>query len=454
MLTDISACEVSLTQQDALSAWNNVILGVLSHGQATGDHLTLLLKLEPGFAMGHAMKGLSCLMLGRRELVAVAKQASDDAARALALGGATERERLWCAALTDWLGGKPSLSVSRMEAALKLNPADTISMKLSHGIRFMLGDHHGMLRSVERVISAHGVAHPLYGYALGCHAFALEENGRYEKAESVGLRGLEFAQDDAWGLHAVAHVYDMTHQTDLGINLIDENQSAWNHCNNFRFHVWWHKALLHLDQGDIGTAIELYDTKVRDEKTDDYRDFSNASSLLMRLELEGVDVGDRWVELADLAEKRSEDGCLTFADMHYMLALIGETRSDAVMRLNAQVVRNAAKEDEMAKVMSTPGIATSEGLAAFGKANYDTAFSHLRIAHDNFQAMGGSHAQRDVFERLTIEAGLRAGRLAETEVLLRNRTAVRAGCEDAFAMSRMAQISDLRAISTPSTAAN
>lgn len=339
MLTDISTCSVSLTDRDALADWNGTTLGVLSHAQTTGDHLTSLLKRAPDFAMGHAMKGLACLMLGRSELIPVAQAASDEAQRCLANGGATERERLWCAALTDWLAGMPSHSVARMEQALRLNPADTISMKLSHGIRFMLGDAQGMLRSIERVLPAHGDTHPLYGYLLGCHSFALEETGRYQQAEQVGLRGLRYAADDAWGLHAVAHVYDMTHLTDKGIQLIDGNQSAWSHCNNFRFHVWWHKALLHLDQGDIATVLDLYDTKVRDEKTDDYRDFSNASSLLMRLEIEDVDVGNRWVELADLAETRTNDGCLTFADMHYMLALIGETRPDAVARLNAQVAK-------------------------------------------------------------------------------------------------------------------
>ena len=446
MLTDISTCDVSLTDRDALADWNSTILGVLSHAQTTGDHLTSLLNRAPEFALGHAMKGLACLMLGRSELISVAQAASDDAQRCLAKGGATERERLWCAALTDWLAGMPSHSVARMEQTLRLNPADTISMKLSHGIRFMLGDAQGMLRSVERVLDAHDVAHPLYGYLLGCHAFALEEAGRYNQAEQVGLRGLSYAADDAWGLHAVAHVYDMTHLTNKGIQLIDGNQSAWNHCNNFRFHVWWHKALLHLDQGDIATVLDLYDTKVRDEKTDDFRDFSNASSLLMRLEIEGVDVGNRWVELADLAETRTNDGCLTFADMHYMLALIGETRPDAVARLNAQVAMSSKGEKDMDRVMLKPGVATSEGLAAFGEANYDTAFSRLKSAQPHFQAMGGSHAQRDVFERLTIEAGLRAGRFTEAEELLRARTVLRAGNEDSFAASRMTQLSELRAL--------
>jgi hypothetical protein len=453
MLTDICGCDISLSNPEAVNAWNGAVHGILAHSQDTGDHLNNLLTLAPDFAMGHALKGLACLMLGRREMFSVAQQASDQAQVLLKNGGALERERLWCAALQDWLAGKPTHSVVRMEEALKRNPTDTVSMKLSHGIRFMLGDNHGMRRSIERVMDAHGPDHALYGYVLGCHAFSLEETGDYSLAETAGLRGLQFARDDAWGLHAVAHVYDMTHKVDAGIALIDNNLSAWGHCNNFRFHVWWHKALLQLDQGDIAAVLDLYDTKIRNEKTDDYRDVSNATSLLMRLEIEGVDVGDRWTELADLAEKRSDDGCLTFADMHYMLALIGKNRPDAAAHLNARVVQHGQVNDDTGLVMMKPGKATSEGLAAFGDANYSTAFAQLKNAQPDFQAMGGSHAQRDIFERLTIEAGLRAGQLSETKKLLENRTKLRNGHLDSFAASRQEHIAKLQSMTTSHTAA-
>jgi len=426
---------------------------VLCHGQATGDHLTALLAAAPDFAMGHAMKGLACLMLGRRELNQAAQEASAAATKALSLGGATQRERLWCHALSDWLLGKPSCSIARMEQALRLNPADTISMKLSHGIRFMLGDQHGMLWSVERSIAAHDESHPLYGYALGCRAFALEEVGQYDAAEQTGRRGLDFARDDAWGLHAVAHVYDMTHLTGQGIALIDNFPDAWSHCNNFRFHVWWHKALLHLDQGEIGTVLDLYDTKIRDEKTDDYRDFSNASSLLVRLELEGIDVGDRWDELSVLAEKRTDDGCLTFADMHYMLALMGDKTKRGAACLTNRVMETARQDDDIGRVMLNPGVALSKGLEAFGEADFGTAFTHLKSAQPKFQTMGGSHAQRDVFERLTIEAGLRAGRLDDTERLLWARASLRGNTEDSFAAARISKIAEIRATRALSTAA-
>ena len=82
-------------------------------------------------------------------------------------------------------------------------------------------------------------------------------------------------------------------------------------------------------------ALALYDADIRAEKTDDYRDISNGASLLARLELEGVNVGNRWDELADLSEKRATDGCLAFADLHYILALCGGDRHRAATGLIA-----------------------------------------------------------------------------------------------------------------------
>ena len=447
MLSDICTCETSLTNHEALREWNALVKAFLAHGSATPVHLNAVLSLEPEFAMVHAVKGLFSILLGRRELYDVAREASKAANAALAKGNATQRERLWCQALDDWLAGRTSAVIDRMEEALRLNPADTLSMKTSHAVRFVLGDSQGMRRSIETVMPAHGADHPLRGYALGCHSFALEETGDYRASEQAGILALEHAEDDAWGLHAVAHVYDMTHRPDHGIALIDQNSPAWGHCNNFRFHVWWHKALLHLDRGETNYVLDLYDTCIRDEKTDDYRDFSNASSLLMRLELEGTNVGNRWAELTELAEKRSTDGCLAFADLHYMMALTGDKSPEAATRLVARMATEGADaQNEASVIMKTPGADTATGLSAFGDGNYALAFQHLAAARPDMAKVGGSHAQRDIFERITIEAGLRAGRLKETEAMLIERTRMRNGIEDSFAALRMQKIADIRQI--------
>ena len=333
-----------------------------------------------------------------------------------------------------------------MELALRDNPRDTLSAKVSHAIRFILGDGIGMRSSVERVLPAHDESHPLRGYLMGCHAFTLEETGDYHAAEAAGLKGLEFAADDAWGLHAVAHVYDMTARPDRGIDLIERNTNAWDHCNNFRYHVWWHKALLHLDRGETDVVLALYDLKIRHDKTDDYRDIANATSLLMRLELEGVQVGDRWDELADFSENRVCDGSLVFADLHYMLALGSAGRWDAAADMAIRFTTDARKPGEMAERVADPGLAAIAGLHSFAEGRYDTAFLNLANARDKMQTIGGSHAQRDVFERMTIDAGLRAGYIEQTEDILAQRLARRAGHEDRFTATRYAALAEARRI--------
>ncbi|MEP3918181.1 tetratricopeptide repeat protein [Ascidiaceihabitans sp.] len=445
-LYDICQSPVSLSSAQELENWNGLVHGFLSHGTQTPVHLGALLEANPGFAMGHAARGLFSLMMGRKELWSVAEDAAVSARSAMAQGDITARERGWVAALDAWLNDCPSSAIAQMEAILRENPADTLSAKVSHAIRFILGDGTGMRRSVERVLGAHTSDHACRGYILGCHAFTLEETGEYAAAERAGLQGLQYATDDAWGLHAVAHVYDMTADPDAGIRLIESNTSAWTHCNNFRYHVWWHKALLHLDRGELDTVMSLYDTQIREDKTDDYRDIANATSLLMRLELEGVDVGNRWAELADFAQNRTDDGCVVFADLHYMLALSGADRTDAKADMAQRFLRDAKDTGEMAKRVADPGLAALAGLNAFSEGRYGDAFVNLATARPAMQTIGGSHAQRDVFERMTIDAGIRAGRIDETEVILGERMAQRAGHRDRFTSSRFASLADARRI--------
>ncbi|WP_299732042.1 tetratricopeptide repeat protein [uncultured Tateyamaria sp.] len=445
MMHDICQSPVSLEDPALLAEWNGMIRAFMAHGTATPNHLGAVLSGAPDFAMGHAAKGLFSLMMGRKELNAVAREAGQTAVAALAASGGSPRERLWVRALGEWLEGRPSGAIAAMERILVDHPTDTLSAKVSHAIRFILGDGVGMRASIENVLDAHK-GHDLEGYVLGCHAFTLEETGEYDAAEAAGLKGLQLAGDDAWGLHAVAHVYDMTARPDHGISLIENNCSAWDHCNNFRYHVWWHKALLHLDRGETDIVLAIYDAQVRADKTDDYRDMANATSLLMRLELEGVNVGPRWDELADLAQNRTDDGCLVFADLHYMLALGGAGRSDAQEAMTLRFAQDAMRTGEMPARVANPGKAALAGLNAFAEGRYDLAFQNLAAARPAMQTIGGSHAQRDVFERMTIDAGLRAGMVDATEALIEDRIARRAGVLDRFATTRLASIGEARRI--------
>ncbi len=442
MLCDLFGLEVSLANPKALEEWNQTQLAFLAHGATTPTHLLATLELEPEFALGHAAKGLFFIMLGRSELLLTAQEALMTARKVQQQGRITPRESLYVEALSAWLDGHPSQAVDHMESVLRYTPQDSLAMKISHAIRFILGDSSGMRKSVEAVLPTYDHSHPGLGYLLGCHSFALEETGEYGRAETAGRHALSLTGNDAWGLHAVAHVFDMTSNAKAGLDWLTGREDAWAHCNNFRYHVWWHKALMHLDQGDIETVLNLYDTEIRKDKTDDYRDISNATSLLSRLELEGVDVSNRWEELANISETRTEDGCLIFADLHYMLALVGGSRDTAIQKLMQRMHQDAKNTmDEKNQRFANPGLAAAAGLEAFGESDFKSAFLNLSHARQSMQRAGGSHAQRDVFERLTIDAGIRAGFLDEAENILRERKAKRNNTEDAYAAARFSMIS-------------
>ena len=359
--------------------WDKTIYGILSHAASTGPDLNTIIAAAPDFALAQAIRGISCLLLGRSEMVRVAHEALAAAKAAAVRSAPTEREMAFVLALEEWLGGSPSAAARRMQAVMTAHPRDALAMKMVQAIHFVMGRPQEMRLSVEAVMS-HWDDHPARGYLLGCHAFTLEETGDYAGAERAGKLGISLAPQDAWGLHAVAHVYDMTARAADGLAWLEGRESSWEHCNNFRFHVWWHRALMYLDLGQYDAALALYDTQIRSERTDDYRDISNAASLLSRLEIEGVDVGQRWEELADLSETRATDGCLAFADLHYLLSLIGGERDKAAAKLVAGMAAARPTESESKKIISHPGLKTAQGLQAFAAGEYSIAWLHLQHA--------------------------------------------------------------------------
>lgn len=435
-LTDQFGYDITLEDRAALDAWNRAVNAFLAHGKTTPQHLEGALERDPEFALGHATRGLFCLLLGRRELNVTAGECWKIASSSAAARPVTTREAAVTSALRSWLDGWPSHAADLLDDALAKSPRDALLLKLAHAIRFVLGDAKGMRTSIEQVFSEYDETHPSYGYVLGCRAFSLEETGAYRDAEAIGRRGLEFATDDAWGLHAVAHVHDMTGRAEEGIGWLESRPEGWAHCNNFGYHVWWHLALMHLDRGEIDKVLFLYDMEIRRDKTDDYRDISNATSLLARLEIEGVNVGSRWEELALLSDKRAEDGCNVFADLHYLLALLNGGRRMGTERLLTGLQQRANMDGDLARISASAGVPAGLGLEQYRKGNYASAFTMLASARKAMPTIGGSHAQRDVFERITIDAAIRAGFAEDAEKILKDRTQLR-GALDHFAEQRL-----------------
>lgn len=407
----------------------------LAHARETPDLLKRWQDAEPDSARAHATKAMMLTLLARREL---RRPAQDLAARAVALvpPGAAAGERAFAEAASAAAHGAWWAATDQLEIAIRARPGDTLSIKLSHALRFMLGDKPGLLRSIERALHALPAGHPDYGFMLGCHAFALEENGHYAAAEQTGRRAVAMEARDAWGLHAVSHVHEMTGRTDDGIRWIEGRDWQFRHCNNFGGHLFWHLALFKLEKGQVGEVLALYDQKIRAEKTDDFRDIANAASLLSRLGLDGHDVDERWEELADKAEARLEDRSLVFADLHYLLALIGAGRREAASRLARSLASEMPGHGSQALPARRAGAGIAQGLLAFQAGRVDEALGHFLPARAQLGLIGGSDAQRDVFEQVVIESALRSGETRLARSILSRRLAERGG-RNRFASDRL-----------------
>ncbi|MEM7693847.1 MAG: tetratricopeptide repeat protein [Pseudomonadota bacterium] len=419
--------------EGASDEWVALSGAVMRHGRDVADKLGALMAKTPDAPAALGAKGLAMLLLGRREnyeiAVACAAHARD------VMDGATNHDRAYVNALSAFLDGQPSEAASMFDAALQRHPGDAFALKFAQAIRFLYGDSAGMRVSADAAAPLFSDDHPHAGYVYGCHAFACEETGDLALAEKKGRHGLTLAKDDAWGLHAVAHVHEMRGHAKAGRDWLTGRESVFAGCSNFAHHIWWHSALFELDLGHIDAVLDLYDTRIRAEPTDDYRDVANAVSILMRVESEGVDVGTRWRELAEIAERRLEDGCIVFADLHYLMALLADDREEPANRLIARL--SAANDgSEFGAVAAGPGASAADGLAALRRGDPERAHDALFNASRRLWQIGGSHAQRDVFVRATIDAALSAGRGEEARRLITER-ARRRGSFDGYAMARL-----------------
>ena len=428
---DVSGQPVSLGAPFAVEARNATALAFPANGRSAPGRHARLPNLAPDHAGAQALRGLLLALLRRRDPLAGGAGAPGGVQAGAA--AANTRARAPTGALAHRLCGRSRAAVGAVETVLATAPGATLGVELSQAMRLLIGDAAGMRASVEAAPLAHGEDHPGRGLLPGCDTFALEETDEHAAAPREGPHGLAIAADDAWGLHAVALVHEMNGDAEGGPAASAAQEPSPARCNHAGHDVRLHEALLLPDIGRFDAALALFDDQVRVERIDDDRAIADATSLLQRLSLDGVDVGARWEELADLAARRTEGGCLIFADLYSLLALIAARRPAATGRIAVDAAR--ARSD-VERRMARPGLGAARGLESSGEG----AFASLGRARPDMPDAGGGHARRDGFERNTVGGALRAGRLDEAAAMPADRTARRGGREDGYAAARRGMV--------------
>ena len=320
-----------------------------------------------------------------------------EAARRVADADLNERERMHLEALTAWLAGDLDLTTDIWDSLLLRWPTDMLALRLQHFRLFNRGRLDAMLNSVRRSIDAWGDA-PRRTYLSGMEAFAHEELGNYDTAERLGRAATEADPADLWSVHSVAHVLEMQGRAEDGLDWFDGRADVLHSSGSFARHLWWHHAIIYLRTESYDRMLELYDTEIQPADATDGLSLTNAIDLLARLEYAGVDVGDRWDPLLDGASARLGYHDQPFNDAHYAYALARAGDAASAARLLDGMAAWQDRSGTAAEVITEVGLDTATAMVALGFGRTAEAKDLLAQGQSERWKLGGSHAQRRVFD--------------------------------------------------------
>ena len=426
-LADAHGNAVSTSSRPALEASERALWRMMSFYGTPIDDLDAAIAADPGWALPHAMKAGFLLLLTEPALQTDALGALADAR---CLGArATDRERDHIGALGQLAAGDWVDAGEAWSALLARHPRDALALQWGHLLDFHRGDAQALCARIAAALPAWHESDPLLPYVLGLHAFGLEESGCYAEAEDVGRRALGGAARVPWAIHAVAHVMEMQGRHDEGRRWMAQWRPDWGGAeveqrNGFAGHLGWHEALFALESLDHRAALAAFDDYLRAEATEITLQRLDAASLLWRLHLLGIDVGERWQRLlAGWPLEGGSAGHSTFNDVHATLALVGagETARAAewVALAVAQAERRPGWNREVSRAVGAP---LMRGLLAFGAGRFDSAFEAMAPLRAGLAGIGGSHAQRDVVDQTLLVAAVRGARWAAGRALLAERS--------------------------------
>ena len=337
-----------------------------------------------------------------------------------------EREAHHLRAARSWADGDWEATVRSLERALLCHPRDLLALKVAQDLYFFLGNRLELRDVAARVLPAWPRDLPGWGYVQGIYAFGLEENADYRQAESRARAALDHNPRDVWSVHALAHVFEMEGSQRDGVDFLTASAGDWS-GSFFAIHNWWHRTLYHLELGEMDEALDLYDSPIRAGRSTQWLDVVDAAALLWRLSLFGAGVTDRAARLAADIDDLVGDPVYIFNDWHAVMAfaLAGDhARVERVILANRQLTAPTN-----ASAAARAGLDLLEAFGAFAAGRPGRVIDLLVDIRPRANAVGGSHAQRDVIDLTLIAAAARAGHGSLARALVTERVARKPSAE-------------------------
>ena len=391
--------------QDSLETYGRALRQLQCYIEDPVETVDKAITASPEFVMAHMLKAYLHLLGTEPGDIAIANTCLEAAAR---LDG-DPRERRHQQAVRHLVEGRWHQAGRVLEDITVDHPHDILALQAGHLVDFYTGNSRMLRDRIARTFPHWHKDMPDYHAVLGMYAFGLEESGVFDSAERYGRESVALNSRDGWGQHAVAHVMEIQGRPREGIVWMRENADDWSTDSFFQVHNWWHLALYHLELEEIDEVFKLYDGPIYGEHSTVVLDMVDASAMLWRLHLRGIDVGNRWQAVADGWVPISTAGNYAFNDLHAVMAFVGANRPEAVQQVIEAQQEAMQRDDDNAMFTREVGCPLTLAIRAFAEGDYHRTVDLIRPVRDIAHRFGGSHAQRDIVNLTLIEAALRTG---------------------------------------------
>jgi tetratricopeptide (TPR) repeat protein len=431
MNLDERGLPLTTDSSEAASLFDRAVEHYLKFHTDTMALIGRMLAADPHFALGHCLKGY--LLLSAANPAYRGEVAATLASAEASAPSATPRERRHVEAFAAWVAGAVDRSFAIWGRILDDHPTDLLALRICDTTWFRFGQTAKILEQADRVAARWSPDLPGYDCLQTVWAFAHEEAGDTAGAERAVDAAIARDPTNYFAHHVKAHVLEMECRPREGRDWLAAQVPNWGWGNQLIHHLWWHRALMELELGELDAALASYDENIRnfdDPLTkavpDHHVDLQNAPALLWRLERLGVAVGDRWRELAEKAEARIGEAGHPLLVPHLMMALAATGEMAAAERFLA-ALRDLARDAAawVAPTYTEAIIPACEAALAHRQGHHARVVDLLAPRRAYIRLLGGSNAQRDLFSQILIDAAMRSGRRDVVAEMIAHETATR-----------------------------
>ena len=409
---------LSSTSDRAVAAYREGVDHLLRATPGADRAFGAALAADAGFALAAAGLARAHQILGR---IPDAKAAIAQA-RAL-VGGVSRRERQHVETVGILLDGNAPGALAAVRAQVAEFPRDALVLSLAVGAFGLIAfsgrlDHDALLLELLDDLAPHYAGDWWFPFA---HGWAYNEARRHPEARRLMEQARERQPRSANVAHGLAHIAYETGDIEGGARYLEGWLPAYERASALHCHLSWHLALFELGRGRVDAALRVYEDSIAPGASQGppLNTLSDSAAFLWRLGLYGqVGATERWNAVRAFAAQAFPRPGFTFADIHCALAYAGHGDQVALAQL-AEAFRDAARAGQLPAGPGT--VALAEGLGAFAAGDYEGAVRLIEPVAGEVIRLGGSHAQRDVFEETLIQAYLRTDRREKAAALLRRR---------------------------------